>query len=139
MTGFILFLHFFGLMLGAAGGFGSAIVLMRAQSAPAEQAQTLRALGPTLANVAGAGLLLLWITGIILVFTRGGAGQMPGLFWVKLFFVVVATVLLGLIHMTYAQMRRTGDASLARRLFIFGPGTSAAVLIAVLLAAYAFH
>ncbi len=139
MFGFILFLHFFGLMLGAAGGFAGGLVMMKAQSAPADQAQALRSLGWPLAMMSGTGLVVLWITGIIMVIMAGGPGVMPVLFWWKLLFVVIATVLNGLIHRTFAQMRRTGDMSLARRLMMFGPASSVSVLLAVLLAVYAFY
>ncbi len=138
MHGFILFLHFFGLMLGAAGGFGAGFIMLKAQSAPPDQAQTLRGLGWPLAMMAGAGLVVLWITGIMMVIGSGGPGAMPVLFWWKLAFVVIATVLNGLIHRTFAQMRRTGDMALAQRLMIYGPASSVSVLLAVLLAAYAF-
>jgi len=139
MFGFILFLHFVGLMLGAAGGFAAGFVMIKAQSAPADQAATLRGLGWPFAMMAGSGLVVLWITGIILVFGKGGLGAMSALFWWKIVFVVIATVLNGLTHRTFAQMRRTGDASLAQRLMIYGPASSASVLLAVLLAAYAFN
>ena len=138
MQGFILFLHFVGLMLGAAGGFGAALVMMQANSAPPEQAQTLRALGWPFAMMAGAGLVVLWITGVLMVLGRGGPVGLPVLFWVKILFVVVATVFNGLTHRVYAQMRRTGDVALAQQLMIFGPGAGIAVLVAVLLAVYAF-
>lgn len=139
MYGFILFLHFFGLMLGAAGGFAAAFIVLKARSAPADQAATLRGLGWPLAMMAGTGLVVLWITGIMLVFGKGGIGAMPMLFWWKMLFVVIATVINGLVHRTFAQMRRTGDLSLGQRLMIYGPASSASVLLAVLLAVYAFY
>lgn len=136
MHGFILFLHFVGLMLGAAGGFGSLFILMRVRSAPAEEAATLRALGWPLAMATGTGLLVLWATGILMVVAHGG--NEPALFWLKIVFVIAATVFNGLVHRTYAKMRRTGDASLAERLVMLGTAGTASVLVAVLLAAYAF-
>ncbi len=139
MNGFLLFLHFLGLILGAAGGFGSGIVMRQAQMVPADQAPVLRALGPILANVTAAGLVLLWITGPILVSTKwGGFGNLPSLFWWKLLFVVILTVLVGLTHMTYAQIRRTKNPALGARLAIIGPASGVTTLIIVLLAAYAF-
>jgi hypothetical protein len=139
MNGLLVFLHLFGLMLGAAGGFGSGIVMRQAMSRPADQAQTLRSLGPVLANVAAAGVALLWITGPIMVWTMyGGFGNLPGLFWVKFLFVVVMTVLVGLTHMTYAEIRRTRNPAIASRLAIIGPASGVATLLAVLFAAYAF-
>ncbi len=138
MHGFVLFLHFFGLMLGAAGGFGSGFVMIRARSAPADQAQTLRGLGWPLAMMSGTGLVILWATGILMIIFNG-PGILTPLFWVKIVFVVIATVLNGLIHRTYADMRRTNDPALGQRLMILGPASSASVLLAVLCAVYAFN
>lgn len=138
MHGFILFLHFFGLMLGAAGGFASAFIMRRASAAPADQAQVLRGLGWPLAMMSATGLLILWITGIMMLVGAGGPGVMPMLFWWKIAFVVVATVLVGLTHGTYAEMRRTGNMALGQRLKVIGPATGISVLLAVLFASYAF-
>jgi hypothetical protein len=45
---------------------------------PAEQAGAVRSLGPMLAQVAGAGLVLLWVTGLILVWSKwSGLGSLP--------------------------------------------------------------
>ena len=69
---FVLFLHFVGLMLGATGGFGSALVMRRALAMPAEAAGPLRGLGPMLANVSGVGLALMWLSGLVLVWSQWG-------------------------------------------------------------------
>jgi hypothetical protein len=136
MHGFILFFHFVGLMLGAAGGFGAALVLIRARSAPDDQARVLRTLGWPMAMMAGAGLVVLWATGILMLFFT--APTLPSAFWAKILFVVVLTVLNGLIHKTYADMRRTGDMGLMQRLYVLGPASGATLLLVVLLAVYAF-
>ena len=136
MHGFILFLHLVGLMLGAAGGFGAALVMIRARSAPDDQAQALRTLGWPLAMMSGAGLVVLWATGILMLFFT--APSLPSIFWAKILFVVVLTVLSGLIHKTYADIRRTGDMGLMQRLYVLGPASSATLLLIVLLAVYAF-
>jgi hypothetical protein len=138
MYGIVLFLHFLGLMIGAAGGLGGSIMMRRALSMPADQAQTIRSLGPLLANVAAVGVVLLWASGIALIWMRGGIGSLPGLFWLKLAFVVIVTVLVGFVHMTYAQIRRTKNPALAARFAIIGPATGLANLIVVLVACYAF-
>ncbi len=136
MHGFILFLHFVGLMLGAAGGFASALVMIRARSAPEDQAQTMRTLGWPLAMMSATGLVVLWATGILMIFTS--APTLPVLFWAKILFVVVLTVLSGLIHKTYADIRRTGDTALVQRLYALGPASGVILLLIVLLAVYAF-
>jgi hypothetical protein len=81
MNDFILFLHFTGLMLGAAGGIASGALMRRAVGLPADQAATIRGLGPMLANISAAGVALLWLTGLILVWSKwDGFGSLPGMF-----------------------------------------------------------
>lgn len=140
MNAILLFLHFFGLMLGAAGGMASGIIMRRALAMPPEQAQTVRSLGPMLAHVAGAGLVLMWITGVIMVWSKwDGLGSLPTLFWVKFVFVAILTLSTGAVDMTYAQIRRTGNKALAARLAVLGPVSGIAATLAVLFAAFAFE
>jgi uncharacterized membrane protein len=135
----LLFLHFLGLMLGAAGGFASGLIMRRAAAMPAEQAKSVRSLGPMLANVSATGLAILWLTGLALVWSRwGGFGNLPGLFWVKLVFVVALTGATGLIHATYARVRR-GNVAAAAWLPRLGPAAGLSSLLAVLFAVYAFE
>lgn len=139
MNDVILFVHFIGLMAGAAGGLGTAIAAWRAQSLPAEQGQVLRGLGPLLANVSAIGLVLLWITGLILVWSKwDGIGSLPGMFWVKFVFVLLLTAAVGAIHLTYAEMRR-GNVAAAGRLPLLGPVSGLSALLAVLFSVIAFH
>ena len=140
MNAFLLFLHLFGLMLGAAGGLASGILMRRATTMPPDQAATIRSLGPMLAHVAAAGLVLMWITGLILVWSKwDGLGSLPGLFWVKFVFVVILTISSGGVDMTYAQIRRTGNKALAARLAVLGPISGISATLAVLFAAFAFE
>ena len=138
MNQFILFLHFVGLMMGAAGGFGRAVIMRRALALPADEAKAVRGLGPILANVATVGLSLLWVTGLILVWSKwDGFGSLPKLFWVKAVFILSLTVVQGLVLMTYAEIRK-GNVALAARLPKLGPMGGISALLAVLFAALAF-
>ena len=140
MNDFILFLHFIGLAIAAAGGIATGTIMRRAAKLPPEQAMPIRSLGPTLVNMTASGVAILWITGLIMVWSKwGGFENLPPIFWVKFVFVVIVTLLTGAIHATYARIRRTGEASLARRLPVIGPLNGLAALLAVLFAAYAFH
>jgi len=140
MNAFLLFLHFFGLMLGAAGGFASGILMRRAAGMPPAEAMTIRGLGPMLAHVSGIGLVLLWVTGLIMVWSKyDGLASLPSLFWVKFVFVVLLTLASGAIHMTYAQIRRTKNPALATRLAVLGPSAGVSSTLAVLFAAFAFN
>ena len=44
MNAALLFLHLVGLMLGAAGGFASAVIMRRALVLPADEAKVVRGL-----------------------------------------------------------------------------------------------
>ena len=139
MDDFILFLHFFGLMLGSAGGMASGILMRKAMSMPADQAQTIRGLGPMLANVAAVGIVLLWITGLIMVWSKyDGFGSFTWVFWVKIVFVVLLTIAEILIHLTYAEIKK-GNRAVAARLPKLGPVSGLSAILAVLFAAIAFH
>ena len=135
----LLFFHFVGLMLGAAGGFASAIVMRRALTLPADEAKVLRGLGPILANVSGIGLALLWATGLILVWSKwDGFGSLPQMFWVKAIFILSLTVVVGLIHMTYGEIRK-GNPAAAAKLPKLGPMAGVSASLAVLFAVVAFN
>ena len=139
MDDFILFLHFFGLMLGSAGGMASGILMRKAISMPADQAQTIRGLGPLLANVAAVGLVLLWATGLILVWSKyDGVGSFTWVFWVKIVFVLALTASAVATHMTYAEIKKTGNKALAARLPKLGPAAGLSATLAVLFAVIAF-
>ena len=140
MNAIILFLHFLGLMLGAAGGMASGIIMRRAATMPADQAGTVRSLGPMLGRVAGIGLVLMWVTGLIMVWSKwNGLGSLPTLFWVKFAFVLILTAASAGTDMTYARIRRTGNKALASRLAVLGPVSGIAATLAVLFAALAFN
>jgi hypothetical protein len=135
----LLFLHFVGLMLGAAGGFASAIIMRRALVLPADEAKVLRGLGPTLSKVSATGVAVLWVTGLIMVWTKwSGFGSLPQMFWVKAIFIVTLTVMTALIQMTYAEIRN-GNPAAAAKLPKFGPMAGISALLAVLFAVLAFN
>jgi hypothetical protein len=139
MNEVLLFLHLVGLMLGAAGGFASAVIMRRALVLPADEAKAVRGLGPILANVSLTGLIVMWATGLILVWSKwGGVGSLPDMFWVKAIFILSLTVMTALIHMTYAEIRK-GNPAAAAKLPKFGPMAGVSALLAVLFAVIAFN
>jgi hypothetical protein len=139
MNDFILFLHFFGLMLGAAGGLGSGVLMRRALAMPADEAKVVRGLGPLLANVAHIGVTLLWVTGLILVWSKwDGFASLPQLFWVKAIFILSLTAVAIFVHMTYAEIRK-GNVAVASRLPKLGPMGGVSAILAVLFAVLTFN
>lgn len=134
----LVFLHLFGLMLGAGGGFVSSLIMRRAARAAPEEAKTLRGLGPMLANTSAVGLTIMWFSGLALVWTVwGGVGALPGMFWVKLIFILTLTAAVVAIHRTYAEIRG-GNPAAAGRLPKLGPAAGVSSLLAVLFAVIAF-
>ena len=139
MNAALLFLHFVGLMLGAAGGFASAIIMRRALVLPADDAKVLRGLGPILSKVSATGVAVLWVTGLILVWSKyDGLASLPQMFWVKAIFILSLTVMTALIQLTYAEIRK-GNPAAAARLPKFGPMAGVSALLAVLFAVLAFN
>ena len=135
----MLFLHFVGLMLGAAGGFASAVIMRRALVLPADEAKVLRGMGPILAKVSLLGLVLLWATGLVMVWSKwGGFAGLPQFFWVKAIFILSLTVITILINMTYGEIRK-GNVAVAARLPKLGPMAGISALLAVLFAVLAFQ
>jgi hypothetical protein len=139
MIDILLALHFLGLMMGAGGGFGSMIVMRSAATRSPEQAAVLRSLGPTLTRFAMMGLVLLWASGLALVWRQyGGFEPLPVLFWVKIAFVLTLTLAALATEFTYAQVK-AGDAAAAARLPVLGPVSGASSVLAVVFAVFAFH
>ena len=138
MSDVILFLHFVGLMLGAAGGFASAVIMRRALVMPADEAKVVRGLGPILAKVSATGVAILWVTGLILVWSKwDGFGSLPQLFWGKAVFILSLTVFTILIQMTYREIGK-GNVAVAARLPKLGPLAGISALLAVLSAVLTF-
>lgn len=134
----LIFLHFTGLMAGAAGGLGSGIIMRKAMAMPDDQAKVVRSLGPLLNKVALIGLALLWATGLILVWSRwNGPSSLPGLFWVKFIFALALTAATALVYRTYGEIR-SGNMAAAKNLPVIGQAGGVAALLAVLFAALTF-
>lgn len=139
MTDFILAAHIIGLMMGAGGGFGSMISQREALRRPADQAVTLRSIGPALANFSMIGLILMWVSGLALVFLKyGGFGGLPQMFWMKFIFISTLTLAAIATHVLYAQVK-AGNTIAATRVPAFGQIAGISSLLAVIFAVLAFH
>ena len=140
MNDILLILHFVGLALGFAGGISSALSMHFAAAATPDGAAALRQIPPLAAKISMIGLVLLWVTGAIMVWTKwDGIGSLPAMFWVKFIFVLALTAFAALTEATYAQLKRTGDVSLRGRLQKLGPLSGLSALLALIFAVFAFH
>ena len=135
----LLIVHFVGLMMGAGGGLGSTIAMGYARALPPEQAAVVRGLGPGLAHLSTAGLVLMLVSGITMLMNKfGGMGAMPMMFHIKLLFVTTLTLAAIAIELTYAQVKK-GNVKAAAMLPRLGPVAGISSLLAVTFAVLAFH
>jgi uncharacterized membrane protein len=123
--------------MGIAAAFGNGTVFMTMQAAPGDT-PVLSKLTPRFARIGQIGLALLWVTGIILVWTAfGGPGNLPTLFWWKLLLVVAVTVVVGLLDVTMRRVR-AGDRAVAARLPVLGATSFVLTVLIVIIAVFAF-
>ncbi len=130
------FLHFLGLMLGGAAGFGTMAVVGQIRRNPAA-AGTLQGLRPLFGRFGVAGIVLLWVSGLGIWWLRYGFAPLGPAYWLKL---ATATALLALILFMLnatGKARREGTPPPAwlQRL---GMVTPVLTFLAVILAVWVF-
>lgn len=134
----LLFLHFLGLGLGATSAFAGPVIGTLIRNAPEAERPILARVPAMLSHVSGAGLLLLWATGLVLVFTKwGGFASLPWQFHVKLTLVVLLTGTVGMIHAHQAKAKR-GDRAAAARIPTIGLVATTLTVLTVLFAVLTF-
>ena len=106
MNFFWKFLHIFGLMLGAAAGFG-AMAIARQARRPAGLTPELAALRPWFGRLGLVGIVLIWISGLALWLFRYAFADLGPVYSLKL---VVALVLLGVILALHSIVGRAAKA-----------------------------
>jgi uncharacterized membrane protein len=133
----LLILHLFIIALGI--GF-TASNFINARLALGQSGDMAKGLGLHRRTIAQYGdwvIMLIWITGGLLLWQRGGMAGLPPAFHVKLLFVILLTVFHGLGRGTGEKMRREGSMTALPKLgmFILGGWLSAvAALVCAVLA-----
>jgi uncharacterized membrane protein len=111
----LLVLHFLGLAMGFAAGFGHMVMAGLMAKATPDERRTLSRFPPAIARVGDIGLVLLWLTGLTLVFVKWqGFGNMPALFHAKLTAVVLMTLAIGFIHSLGKKIAAGDPAAIAK-------------------------
>jgi hypothetical protein len=138
MNAIFIMLHLFGFAAGFASSIGNIVILRLVAASPAD-GPVLRRVSPVLARIGQVGLALLWLTGLIMVWSiHGGPGNLDWAFWVKLALVIGVTVGMVLLDLTLKAVR-AGNQDAAVRLPIYGGATSAMLILVVVFAVLAFH
>lgn len=142
MNTILLILHLLGFGAGIAASLGNNLALILAGKSPPEEAAGLRRFMSVMIRFADGGLVVLWITGAILLWTKyggsAGIGELPWSFHAKIISVILITLLLGVMHMTLARIKR-GDMSVAARMPILGRVGFVLMILIVIFAAMTFH
>jgi len=137
MNQILLILHLFGFGGGVTASLGNFLITGLIGSAPG-YAPALNRMRFALARTGQVALVLLWLTGIILIWSKwGGPASVPPLFWWKLLFVVVLTALMVVMDLTLKAVRM-GNTSLAARLPLLGMAGAVTIVVIVALAVFAF-
>lgn len=137
MNQVLLILHLFGFGVGTGASLGNFLItgLIGANSGDAPALNRMRLL---LARTGQMALGLLWLTGIVLIWSKwGGPAYVPQLFWFKLLLVVVMTGLLVAMDLTFKAVRG-GNVALASRMPILGMAGAAVLVLIVVVAVFAF-
>ncbi len=137
MNQVLLILHLFGFGGGVGASLGNFIIggLLAANPGDTPALSRMRLV---LARVGQVALALLWLTGIILVWSKwGGPAHVPQLFWFKLLFVLALTALAVAMDLTFKAVR-AGNVALAARLPILGMAGAVLLILIVVIAVFAF-
>lgn len=134
----MLIFHFLGLALGFGGGFANGMVGMLMSKATPDDASVLARVPPLASRLSDIGLVLLWVTGLILVFTKWNIGALPAVFWIKMAAVVVLTANTGYMHMLKGKAK-AGDTAAAAMIPKLGPINMVAAIVALVFAVFTFH
>lgn len=130
--------HFIGLSLGMSVGFANMVMAGLIAKAPAQEQQVLQRFPPAMGKLGVIGLVLLWGSGLAIVFTRYGSFEiLPRTFVIKLAAVVLMTIIIAYIHVLQARVAKGDTASLAR-IQVLGRITGPLALIAIIFAVITF-
>lgn len=130
------FLHIFGLMLGAAAGFGSMIVARQLRQAGRPSPQ-LTAMRPFFGRLGLAGIVLLWVTGFGLWLFRYDLADLGPAYSLKLVTALVLFCLILAMGTAHGRAVRNGTPP-PGWLPKLGMATPVLTLIAVALAVWVF-
>jgi uncharacterized membrane protein len=116
----LLILHLLGLTMGFAVSFANMVLHGVVVKAAPQERDVLSRFSTAMSRVGDVGLALLWVTGLLLVYTKwGGFDVLPWQFQVKMAAVVILTGLVGYIH-TLMRKARTGNPAAAARIPVVG-------------------
>jgi uncharacterized membrane protein len=137
MKTILLIAHLIAIAMGTGMSISNYVNLRVAKGVLGEGRKALAQLRGVIARIADIVIAVIWLTGIGLWWALPQAPN--SWFLIKIAFVVLLTVSHGLVRLTAARIKRTGDQSLMPRLEIFVSGVWLSALAAIILAVLAFE
>lgn len=140
METLLMTLHFLSLAVGIGGGVASAIA--GAQSAKAEPpgAMALGKLQSQVGNVGYGALILLWITGIWMVYAKyGGFGDLPASFNLKMLGVLGLTAALTAMQVVKRRAMAAGGPPNASTMKMLGQLALLSAVFTIVMAVLTFN
>ena len=135
---FLVIVHFVGLTLGFASGLGNMVMAGLIAKATPNDKLVLERFPPAVGRLGAIGLVLLWGTGLAIIYTRYGTFSiLPQTFVFKLAAVVLLTLAVGAIHLLYPRAS-AGNAAAAARIQLLGKLTGPLALLALIFAVLTF-
>lgn len=134
----LVFLHFVGLTLGFSVSFANMVMGGLIAKAPPQEKGVLGRFPPLMSRLGTIGLTLLWVTGVVLVFTKwNGFAILPWQFYVKLAAVVLLTITVTFIHRA-ERLVQAGNTAAAARIESLGKMAMLFAVTALLFAVLTF-
>jgi len=140
MNDTLFILHLLGFGAAVASSIGNFVILRLVAEAPGDR-PVLAKVPPRLARIGQAGLGLLWLTGLIMLWTIfGGPQNVPSTFWFssKILFVILITIAVAMASVTLKRVQ-AGDFEAAKRLPFYGITMAVLLLLIVICAVLAFN
>lgn len=135
----LLMLHFIGLTMGFAVPFANIVMMSLINKATPPEKAILGRFPLAMSMVGKIGLVILWATGLTMVFTRWhGFSTLPTTFHIKLTAVVLLTATIGYISHLEKRIKK-GDAAALVRVQAVGKAAMGFALVAVIFAVLTFN
>jgi hypothetical protein len=131
----LLIIHVFGLMLGAAGGFGGVVALGYARPAQKQKGGPIKGIGRVFAGMSFFGLIILWGTGIAMIMGASEPYTLNAMFWMKMAFAVALTATVIFMELIYSRR----DAQSARLMPALTPLAAIALVLVAVFSVLAFR
>jgi hypothetical protein len=138
MSEFLKIIHFLSFSVAIGAGVSNQILGIRMVGFAPDAMPKIGAIRLALGKATTYGLILLWITGLLLISTTSGMAILQNTgFLYKMVAVLILTAVSIMANMTIAQARKTGtppDAARMKRLGISGLALAVVTLILAVLA-----